>query len=489
MERSPPAAPPADRAGLYSRAYASRTAALASVMFLTGFAALAVVPTLPVAARELHGLPLYPLVAGCFVAAALLGGVLGGAWSDRAGPRRPLAAGLLLAVAALLLCATGDSVWQLAAGRFVDGLAAGTVAVAINTAVAHSYPDRLRPAALALMSTCWIIPSLAGPPLAGLVADRWSWRAVFFGLAALTLLSLPAVLLLLRERHPAGGPPARPARPARPEHPPERPPLATAAGVSAGAALGQYAASGWDLLHLLCALGGLALLVPLAPRLLPPGTWRAARGLPGTALLRGLASGTFFTLEAFVPLMLSTVRRVPPVQIGLAFTGAALAWAAASWLQGHPLARAPRHRLVAAGALIQVAATALAVLGTRLALPAATAAAAMVLAAFGMGLLNPALTLLSLSHSPPGRQGWASGTMQTSQNLGQTAVLGAAFALSNAALAAGSTQLGGYTAALTFLLLPGLLVALLAQRTREDSALLEARGGTSRPKAGGELRE
>jgi len=74
--------------GLFSRTYLAATASFAAVMFLSGFAALAVMPLLPVAARDLDGVVLYPLVAGAFVAASLLGGVLGGTWADRAGPRR-----------------------------------------------------------------------------------------------------------------------------------------------------------------------------------------------------------------------------------------------------------------------------------------------------------------------------------------------------------------------------------------------------------------
>ncbi len=84
--------PPRPRAGtdpepgIFSRPYAAATTTFAVVMFLTGFAALAVVPTLPTAARDLDGVSLFPLVAGCFVAASLLGGVLGGHWADRSGP-------------------------------------------------------------------------------------------------------------------------------------------------------------------------------------------------------------------------------------------------------------------------------------------------------------------------------------------------------------------------------------------------------------------
>jgi len=75
------------------------------------------------------------------------------------------------------------SIWQLAVGRFLDGIAGGMVAVCVNTAIGQAYPEQLRPRSLTLMSTAWIIPSMVGPPLAGLVASWWSWRAVFFGLA------------------------------------------------------------------------------------------------------------------------------------------------------------------------------------------------------------------------------------------------------------------------------------------------------------------
>lgn len=468
---------------LFSRTYAAATFSFAAVMFLTGFAALAVVPMLPVAARELDGVPLYPLVAGCFVAASLFGGVLGGDWADRSGAARPLAAGVVLAVVTLVVSATSTSIWQLAAGRFLDGVAAGMIAVAINTAIAHAYPDRLRARALALMSTCWIIPSLAGPPLAGLVAAWWSWRVVFLGLAALTVVPSLIVVMQLRGRSwkaegagetgntgngesegaGEGGVPGEGEGPGavRP-----RPPLLVAAAVSVGAALGQFGVSGWNLTHLLCGAVGLALLVVCVPRLLPAGTWRAARGLPATVLLRAMTSGAYFTLEAFVPLLLSTARRVPPVQTGLAFTGAAIAWAGSSWAQGRLQGRVARHRLVTAGALVMGASVALAAAGTLPALPAQTAAAAMVLAAVGMGMAAPSLTLLSLTHSPPGRQGYASSAMQTSQNLGQMAVMGVAAAVFNLALAGGSADTAAYAAAFGLLLVPSVLAASLAVRAR-----------------------
>ncbi|WP_459740405.1 MFS transporter [Streptomyces sp. E-15] len=452
--------------GLFARGYLATTASFAAVMFLTGFASLAVMPLLPVAAEDLDGVGLYPLVAGAFVAASLFGGVLGGAWADRGGARRPLIAGVVLTVVTLLVSATSTTIWQLALGRFTDGIAAGMVAVSVNAAIGQSYPDHLRARALALMSACWIVPSLAGPPLAGAVAAWWSWRAVFFGLAGLTLIPAVAAVLLLRRPTAWSG---AAAGDEEPEGPVRRSALPAAVVVSVAAALTQYGVSAWNVRHAACLAAGLALLVAFAPRLLPPGTWRAGRGLPATVLLRALTSGAYFTLEAFVPLMLSTARRVPGVVTGLAFTTAALAWAGASWAQGRLQGRVPRHRLVAVGAGTMAVSVALAALCTLPAVPAATAVSAMALAAVGMGLAAPSLTLLSLAHAPAGRQGSVSGAMQISQNLGQTLVLALSSALFSAVSAGTAGRLPAFATAFVLLLVPIAGAACLAGRTRTTS--------------------
>ncbi|MEU2821307.1 MFS transporter [Streptomyces bacillaris] len=462
--------PPSDtQPGIFSRQYAPATLTFAAVMFLTGFAALAVVPTLPTAAQDLDGVSLFPLVAGSFVAASLLGGVLGGHWADRSGARRPLALGMVLSVVTLLVSASSLSIWQLVLGRFVDGLAAGMVAVSVTTAIGQSYPEYLRPRMLAMMSASWVIPSLIGPPIAGVVSEAWSWRVVFYGLAVLTALPSIALVAVLR-RAPADAD-AGDSVPA--DLPPEeerasRPPVLVAAMLSLGAALGQYGVSGWDVRHLLFVVTGVALLVVFAPRLLPKGTWRSARGLPTAVLLRGLTSGTYFTVEALVPLMLITERKVAAVTVGVAFTASAVLWAAAAWVQGKLLQNVARHRLVTAGALIMAASVAFAIAGSFAGMSPVLAMVAMPLAAIGMGMLDPCVTVLSLSHSAPDRLGHTTSAMQTNMNLGQVVVLAFATAVLNAGLAAGTGQLGGYAITFSLLLLPPLLVASLAVRARND---------------------
>lgn len=452
---------------LFSRRYAAATTTFAVVMFFTGFAALAVVPTLPTAAKDLDGVALFPLVAGCFVAASLLGGVLGGHWADRAGARRPLALGMVLAVVTLLVSASSGSIWQLALGRLADGLAAGMVAVSVTTAIGQSYPEHLRPRMLAMMSASWVVPSLVGPPLAGVVAETWSWRVVFYGLAALTALPAVALMFALRPRSGASGDTVPADLPPDNERA-ARPPLLVAALLSLGAALGQYGVSEWDLHHLPFVAVGLALLIVFAPKLLPRGTWRGARGLPTVVLMRGLTSGSYFTVEALVPLMLITERDVATVTVGVAFTASAVLWAGASWVQGNLLEHVPRHRLVTVGALVMAASVGCAVAGSLSSLSPLIAVAAMPLAAVGMGLLDPCVTVLSLKHSAPHRQGHTTSAMQTNMNLGQVVILALVTAVLNAILALGTSALTGYATAFGVLLAPTVLVAILAVRARSS---------------------
>ncbi len=67
----------------------------------------------------------------------------------------------------------------------------------------------------------------------------------------------------------------------------------------------------------------------------------------------------------------------------------------------------------------------------------------MPLAAVGMGLLDPCVTVLSLKHSQPHRQGHTTSALQTNMNLGQVAVLGLASAVLNACLALGAGHSAG----------------------------------------------
>jgi hypothetical protein len=238
-----------------------------------------------------------------------------------------------------------------------------------------------------------------------------------------------------------------------------------AAVLAAGAGLLEYAGSGLRPVQLAAAAAGVALLVPTAPRLLPRGALRAAGGLPAVVLLSGLASGVYFTLESFVPLLLIDHRQVPASLAGTAFTGATIGWAGASWLQGHLWSGVPRHRLVAAGTAMATVGAAVAVLGVPQGAPRLTAAAALVLAGAGMGLVVPGLTVLAFDYCRPEEQGHYSAALQVAQSLGQVLVMAVAGALYAVGTAGGRAGGGAFTAVFALLSVLALGTRLLAPRT------------------------
>ena len=84
-------------------------------------------------------------------------------------------------------------------------------------------------------------------------------------------------------------------------------------------------------------------------RLTPPGTLRAARGLPAAVLMRGIITFAFFAVDAYVALALVEWRGLSATAAGLSLTAATLTWTAGSWIQARLSTRYPPERFVRAG--------------------------------------------------------------------------------------------------------------------------------------------
>jgi MFS family permease len=136
---------------------------------MVAFEAMGVGTAMPALVADLGALSLYAWPFVAFMAANVFGTVLGGRWCDLAGPRIPLVAGPVLFGAGLLVAGTAASMPQLLVARVLQGLGAGTLTVAVYVLIAVVYPERTRPAIFGLMSSAWVLPSLIGPPVAGVV--------------------------------------------------------------------------------------------------------------------------------------------------------------------------------------------------------------------------------------------------------------------------------------------------------------------------------
>lgn len=173
--------------------YRAATLGMVALVSLNAFESLAVAAAMPTVARALNGLPLYALAFGGTLATSVVGMTAAGRWSDRRGPGGALAYGLLCFVIGLLVAGLAPSMPVLIAGRLLQGLGAGAYSVALYVIVGRLYPDALRPRVFAAFSAGWVVPSLIGPGISGLIVQHVGWRWVFL---SVPLLAIPAGLML-----------------------------------------------------------------------------------------------------------------------------------------------------------------------------------------------------------------------------------------------------------------------------------------------------
>ena len=412
-----------------SRAYRALTVGIVCTVLVIAFEATAVGTAMPVAADDLHGVSAYAFAFSAYFTTALLGMVVSGQWADRRGPLPPLAAGITAFATGLVLCGTAGAMWVLVLGRAVQGTGGGMVIVALYVTAGRAYPERLRPTVMASFAAAWVVPSVVGPLLSGTVTQQLGWRWVFLGIPL--LVALPLGLMLPPLRRAASGPPPRsPGEPG--PGPVDRRRLQYAAALAVGAGLLQYAGQRLNLVSLLPALAGVALLVPAALRIMPRGTYRAARGLPAVVLLRGAAAGAFVVAESFVPLLLVTQRGLSVTNAGLAMAAGGLTWAVGSFTQSRPRLEPYRAQLAQGGMVLVACGIAYAPAVLVHSVPVWTLAAGMAVACYGMGLAISSTSVLLLQLSAPEEAGRNSAALQMSDSLSNIvmlAVTGAAFAV------------------------------------------------------------
>ena len=425
QERDPAAA------GIFHRSYLLATIGACALVFLAAFESLAVTTIMPVVSRALDGAGLYALAFAGPLATGVIGMVAAGTWSDRKGPVAPLLAAVGVFVLGLVIAGTAGSMPALVGGRLGQGLGGGGRTVALYVVGARVYPPVLHPKIFAAFSAAWVIPSLVGPFAAGLVAQLAGWQWVFLGVVGLVVPALLLTAPALRGLRGTGAPAAA-ATPAR-----AGAPAGARAGGPSGlaklalAALAAAAVLGLNLSAKLPGAGGFlaaaaVVVALLAVRpLMPRGTLTARRGLPSVILSRGLASAAFFGAEVYLPYLLVERYSFAPTFAGLTLTAGAIAWAAASAVQGRLGSRLEHRRAVRIGSALVLGAVVLALVTTLLSWPAAVAIIGWIFAGGGMGLMYARLSVMTLALSTKDTEGFNSSAMSISDSLGGALALAA----------------------------------------------------------------
>jgi MFS family permease len=415
---------PASAAGpttVWARENRVSTLGILLVVTLIAFEFMGVATALPTMVADLHGGQLYAWPIAAFTAASAVGTVIGGRICDRRGPAGPLIAGLVLFAAGLLVCGKAPTMLVLLLGRVIQGGGAGMEIVAVYVLIGVVYPRRDRPAMSALTAAAWVVPSLAGPPVSGLVTQVFGWRWVFLGLVPLVLVGVPLLVPVMRRLRAA----------ATERRPVKRGLVLAGIGAAVGVSACTAAAQRLDLVALPIAVAGLVLLVVSLRTLLPAGTVRAARGMPAVVLSRALLAGSFGSVETFVPLTLTSVHHFSPAAAGLPLTLSALGWAGTSAWQGRHVDVSRTLLLRVAFALVAVGLGTVSVIAWQAA-PAWLAYPAWAIGGAGMGLGVSSISLLLLNLSPEHARGFNSSAVQLADMIGTVLLVGVGGVLVNA---------------------------------------------------------
>lgn len=393
---------------------------LFSLAFLVAFESLAVVSVMPEVARALDGLALYAVAFAAPVAVSIFSRTASASWIARRGPAPALLAGVALFSGGLVVCGTATSMPVLLLGRAVQGLGAGPVGVALWVVVAQAYPERLRPRALAVMTSAWTVPAIVGPVAAGGLSHAFGWRVVFLlgpVLAAVSLaVAWPVVRPLGRERAPGttGGAAGRTVL---------VPAALAAASVLVVAVAGQRALPGWPA-WLAVGLAGVALSVR---HLVPARTWTGGRGLPSLMGARAYLVAAYFGTEVYVPLVLVDERGLSVGLAGAAISGTAFTWCAGAAVVSRPdrlpaVLGTPLRRAVLGASTLVVGLVA-APLSLLPAVPVVVVAGVWVVGGFGMGVLSSTTVAEVLRRSGPGEEAGRSAALQTGDSVAESVTL------------------------------------------------------------------
>jgi len=383
---------------------------------------LAVITVLPVVARDLGGVRLYGWASGGFMLTSVIGVVAGGRESDRRGPAVPFAGGLLLFGLGLAVAGLAPSMVVLVLGRMLQGLGSGVVPSVAYASIGRSLPPPLRARMVAVISTAWVVPGLAGPALSAEIAHVFGWRWVFLGL-------LPVVGISGSIAVPALARLGKPESTEAAEHK-VTDAVRAAAGTAMILAALTIAVSPGEMLVGRCLIaavlsaGGIAAALSALRRLVPPGTLTGRPGLPATILSRGLLTFAFFGTDGYVTLAITAIRHQSSLVAGFAVTGATVAWTSGAWIQARLSDRWEGRRLIRTGLVVILLGTAGMLVMLRAAVPVAAGIAAWTVAGLGMGLAYSPILLLMLRQAPPGREGRESASLNLADALGTAAGLG-----------------------------------------------------------------
>lgn len=200
---------PAATSGASPRAWWRNAAGMTTVVFIAFFGFNFVIPLLPLFAQLLGvtGTGQTALLGGVlFAIAPLLSAFSSPVWgvvADRYGRKRMVQRALAVSVGAYTLMAMATSIWHVVALRAVIGIFGGFYSMSLAYLMAVT-PASKASIAIGLLQGAQIGGTIAGPAIAGYVADSYGLRASFYAGAVVVGIGFTLLVVLAQDDRAIG---------------------------------------------------------------------------------------------------------------------------------------------------------------------------------------------------------------------------------------------------------------------------------------------
>ncbi|OAH61085.1 MFS transporter [Domibacillus aminovorans] len=437
---------------IFGPRYLALSIGIILAVMAVGFEGLAVTTIAPAIANDLQGITLYGWIFSAYLLAQIIGTLVVGRQIDRKGPAWPFTIAIILFAIGLIAAALATNMIVLITSRALQGFGAGAMMTCVYTAISLSYPDELRTKILGAFGTAYVLPSMIGPYVAGVIAQQFSWRFVFWGvlpfLLLAALLSLPVFRKLkipnVHKKSETG---------------------ATWLSILLAIGTGLFL-SGLGMLPeaigIVLLLVGLVLMVQPLRKLLPAGTLMLRLGLPSLIASRGLFFAAYVSTQNFLVLALTETKGLTADIAGLIVASAALSWCVVSYMQSHwdtaDQGRG-RNKRIRIGVLFMIVGIGLVVW-----VPATNIVLAVVgqmITGIGIGLAHPTSGAVAFANAKEGESGEISANLQFADSFTPGIVIGIGGAIISVSHATGMIMEIGLSGAMAINLVL-ILISLFA---------------------------
>jgi MFS family permease len=459
-----------EKQSIFGPRYVALTIGIILAVMAVGFEGLAVTTVAPAIANDLKGMALYGWIFSAYLLAQIIGTLVVGRVIDRRGPALPFTAAIVLFAVGLVAAAMANDMIILIAARALQGFGAGAMMTCVYTAISLSYPDELRAKILGAFGTAYVLPSMIGPYVAGVIAQQFSWRFVFWGvlpfLVLATFLSLPVFRKLkipsVQKQNGRG---------------------ATLLAILLAIGTGLFL-SGLGMLPsiagIMLVLVGLVLMAQPLRKLLPAGTLGLRIGLPSLIASRGLFFAAYVSTQNFLVLALTETKGLTADLAGLIVASAALSWCVVSYLQSHWDAADQgrgRHKRIRIGVLLMIVGIGIVVWvpGLNIAL----SVIGQMITGIGIGLAHPTSGAVAFANAKEGESGEVSANLQFADSFTPGVVIGIGGAIIAIGQAAGLLMEIGIFGAMLLNLILICLSLLASTRLKTNRSTGKATDGAT----------